>query len=68
MSDTYQEKTMFKPDDFVQSKTGGPKMQVLRVDGSTLYCARVNDAEKQEVAIAADSVNLYHEDGDFGVC
>lgn len=59
---------MFKINDFVQSKTGGPKMLVLQVDGDTLYCARVDDSEKKEVIVPADSVNLYHEDGDFGVC
>lgn len=59
---------MFKPDDFVQSKTGGPKMLVLRVAGDTLWCARVDDVAKKEIEVSADSVNLYHEDGDFGVC
>lgn len=59
---------MFKADDIVQSKTGGPKMQVLRTDGDTLYCARVDDADKKEIAVPASSVNLYHEEGDFGVC
>lgn len=59
---------MFKADDFVQSKTGGPKMVVLRVEGETLYCARASDADRKEIVVAADSVNLYHEDGDFGVC
>ncbi|MDO6408972.1 DUF2158 domain-containing protein [Pantoea phytobeneficialis] len=59
---------MFNVDDFVQPKTGGPKMLVLRVDGDTLWCARIDDATKKEIAIKADTVNLYHEDGDFGVC
>jgi len=63
-----KEKSMFKADDFVQSKTGGPKMLVLRVEGETLWCARVDDATKKEIEVKADSVNLYHEDGDFGVC
>lgn len=38
---------MFKPDDIVQSKTGGPKMRVLDVKGDTLFCARIDDAEKK---------------------
>ncbi|MDQ1213928.1 DUF2158 domain-containing protein [Pantoea anthophila] len=59
---------MFKAEDFVQSKTGGPKMQVLRVEGDTLYCARVDDATQKEIEVKAESVNLYHEEGDFGVC
>jgi len=59
---------MFKAEDFVQSKTGGPKMQVLRVEGDTLWCARVDDATKKEIEVKAESVNLYHEEGDFGVC
>ncbi|MXP49937.1 DUF2158 domain-containing protein [Pantoea sp. Eser] len=59
---------MFKPDDFVQSKTGGPKMQVLQVEGDTLWCAHTDDATKKEIEVKADSVNLYHEEGDFGVC
>lgn len=59
---------MFKPDDIVQSKTGGPKMRVLGVKGDTLFCARIDDAEKKEIQVPAESVNLYHEEGDFGVC
>ncbi|NQE79768.1 DUF2158 domain-containing protein [Pantoea ananatis] len=59
---------MFKTDDLVQSKTGGPKMVVLRAEGGTLWCARVDDATQKEIKVNADSVNLYHEDGDFGVC
>ncbi|CAH6211416.1 DUF2158 domain-containing protein [Pantoea agglomerans] len=59
---------MFKAEDFVQSKTGGPKMQVLRVEGDTLWCARVDDAARKEIEVKAESVNLYHEEGDFGVC
>ncbi|ADD78006.1 uncharacterized protein YodC (DUF2158 family) [Pantoea sp. PA1] len=59
---------MFKTDDLVQSKTGGPKMVVLRAEGETLWCARVDDATQKEIEVNADSVNLYHEDGDFGVC
>ncbi|WP_343552441.1 DUF2158 domain-containing protein [Pantoea sp.] len=59
---------MFKVDDFVQSKTGGPKMLVQRVEGDTLWCARIDDPIKREIEVKADTVNLYHEDGDFGVC
>lgn len=59
---------MFKPDDLVQSKTGGPKMLVLRVEGDTLWCARVDDVAKKEIEVPADSVNPYYEEGDFGVC
>ncbi|MEM6159283.1 DUF2158 domain-containing protein [Erwinia sp. P6884] len=59
---------MFKQDDVVQSRTGGPKMIVLQVKGDTLFCARVDDADKKEIEVPADSVNLYHEEGDFGVC
>lgn len=59
---------MFKVDDLVQSKTGGPKMLVLRVEDDLLYCARIDDKEKKEITVPADSVNPYHEDGDFGVC
>jgi len=43
-------------------------MQVLRVEGEKLWCARVDDPVKKEIEVNADSVNLYHEDGDFGVC
>ncbi|WNN46094.1 MULTISPECIES: DUF2158 domain-containing protein [Winslowiella] len=59
---------MFKPEDIVQSKTGGPKMVVLQVEGDSLWCARIDDATKKEIKVAADSVNHYQEDGDFGVC
>ena len=59
---------MFQPDDIVQSKTGGPKMLVLRVEGDTLWCARIDDTTKKEIEVSADSVSRYHEEGDFGVC
>ncbi|CUU23732.1 hypothetical protein J9874_01889 [Duffyella gerundensis] len=59
---------MFNVDDFVQSKTGGPKMQVVRVEDDLLYCIRIDDAHKKELTVPASSVNLYHEEGDFGVC
>ncbi len=59
---------MFNVDDFVQSKTGGPKMLVLRVEGDMLWCARVDDPIKREIEVRADTVALYHESGDFGVC
>lgn len=59
---------MFNVDDFVQSKTGGPKMQVLRVEGDMLWCVRIDDPVKHEIEVRADTVNLYHEEGDFGVC
>lgn len=59
---------MFKPGDIVQSKTGGPKMQVTSVQGDTLYCARIDDSIKKEIEVSVDSVSYYHEDGDFGVC
>ena len=59
---------MFNVDDFVQSKTGGPKMIVLRVEGNLLWCARVDDPVKREIEVKADTVVLYHESGDFGVC
>lgn len=59
---------MFQKGDFVQAKTGGPKMQIVRVEGETLWCAHIDDAEQKEIEIPAGSVNPYHEDGDFGVC
>lgn len=59
---------MFKPQDVVQPKIGGPKMIVTAIEGDTLLCVRADDTAKKEISVAADSVNLYHEDGDFGVC
>ncbi|WP_067701769.1 DUF2158 domain-containing protein [Erwinia sp. ErVv1] len=59
---------MFTQGDIVQSKTGGPKMVVLQVGDTTLTCARVDDADRKAIEVAADSVNPYHEEGDFGVC
>jgi len=59
---------MFTQGDIVQSKSGGPKMVVLQACDTTLTCARVDDAEKKAIEVAADTVNLYHEEGDFGVC
>jgi hypothetical protein len=43
-------------------------MLVQRVEGDTLWCARIDDPIKREIEVKADTVNLYHEDGDFGVC
>lgn len=59
---------MFNVGDIVQSKTGGPKMQVTRVEGELLWCARIDDHIKREIELRADTVALYHEEGDFGVC
>lgn len=59
---------MFTPGDIVQSKTGGPRMRVLSVENDKLYCARIDDPIEKEIEISADSVSLYHEEGNFGVC
>jgi uncharacterized protein YodC (DUF2158 family) len=61
-------KNMFKPQDIVQSKTGGPKLVVQRVEGDTLWCTRQDDFGATEIEIKAATVSLYHEEGDFGVC
>lgn len=59
---------MFKLGDIVQSKTGGPRMRVLNVEHDRLYCARIDDPIEKEVEISVDSVSLYREEGNFGVC
>ncbi len=61
-------KNMFNPQDIVQSKTGGPKLVVKRVEGDTLWCTRQDDFGATEIEVKADTVSLYHEEGDFGVC
>lgn len=43
-------------------------MIVRRVEGDTLWCSRTDDFSATEIEVKADTVDLYHEDGDFGVC
>ncbi|MCG8710163.1 DUF2158 domain-containing protein [Brenneria sp. 4F2] len=59
---------MFKKGDVVQSKSGGPKMLITKVEGDTLWCSRTDDSLKKEITVATDSVSHYREDGPFGVC
>ncbi|WP_304168008.1 DUF2158 domain-containing protein [Lonsdalea britannica] len=59
---------MFKEGDIVQSKTGGPKMVIHKVEDNQLWCVRVDDSLKKELIVAADAVEHYREEGPFGVC
>ncbi|MCT4702874.1 hypothetical protein MUA02_13525 [Enterobacteriaceae bacterium H20N1] len=59
---------MFKAGDLVQPKKGGPKMEVLDVQGDEVICAPSNILSGETVTLKASEVTLYKEDGDFGVC
>lgn len=58
----------FNVGDFVQRKTGGPKMTVVAEDGGALTCSWHELGVEQLTEVQASDVNLYHEDDDFGVC
>lgn len=59
---------MFKAGDLVQPKKGGPKMEVLDVQGDEVICAPANILSGENVRLKASEVVLYQEEGDFGVC
>lgn len=59
---------MFKPGDLVQPKKGGPKMEVLDVQGDEVICAPANLLSGEKITMKASEVALYKEEGDFGVC
>ncbi|MBC3211436.1 YodC family protein [Serratia fonticola] len=58
----------FSVGDFVQRKTGGPKMTVIEEDREALICSWVELGVEQRTEVQANEVNPYHEDDDFGVC
>lgn len=59
---------MFEAGDLVQPKKGGPKMEVIDVQGDELICAPANLLSGEKVTLKVAEVTLYKEDGDFGVC
>ena len=59
---------MFKVGDLVQPKKGGPKYEVLDVQGDMLYCTPRSILTGEKVTLKAEDVKLYKEDDDFGVC
>ncbi|MFP2516492.1 MULTISPECIES: hypothetical protein [Buttiauxella] len=59
---------MFKAGDLVQPKKGGPKYEVLDVQGDMLFCTPRSILTGETVTLKAEDVALYKEDGDFGVC
>ncbi|VEB95702.1 Uncharacterised protein [Cedecea lapagei] len=59
---------MFKPGDVIQPKQGGPKLQVVEVQGEDLICVPASTLGADKLTLKADSVSLYKEEGDFGVC
>jgi len=59
---------MFKLGDVVQPKQGGPKLQVVEVQGEDLICVPAATLGAEQLTLKADSVSLYQEEGDFGVC
>ncbi|HEY1845640.1 MAG TPA: hypothetical protein VGH05_12405 [Buttiauxella sp.] len=59
---------MFKAGDLVQAKKGGPKMEVIDVQGDEVICAPANPLTGERVTLKASEVALYTEEGDFGVC
>ncbi|MGB7800832.1 hypothetical protein [Buttiauxella sp.] len=59
---------MFKVGDLVQPKKGGPKYEVLDIQGDMLFCTPRNILSGEKVTLKAEDVVLYKEDDDFGVC
>jgi len=59
---------VFKVGDLVQPKKGGPKYEVLDVQGELLFCTPRSILTGETVTLKAEDVALYKEDGDFGVC
>ena len=59
---------MFKAEDFVQSKTGGPKCRCCASKATPYGVHALMMRREKEIEVKAESVNLYHEEGDFGVC
>jgi uncharacterized protein YodC (DUF2158 family) len=60
--------SVFKAGDLVQPKKGGPKYEVLDVQGELLFCTPRSILTGETVTLKAEDVALYKEDGDFGVC
>ncbi len=59
---------MFKAGDLVQPLKGGPKMEVIDVQGEEVICAPANPLAGERMTLKASELALYQEDGDFGVC
>lgn len=59
---------MFKPGDVVQPNQGGPKLQVVEVQGEEVICIPASTPGAQKLTLKADAISLYKEEGDFGVC
>ncbi|WP_435955947.1 hypothetical protein [Dryocola sp. BD626] len=59
---------MFKVGDLVQPKKGGPKLEVLDIQGDEVICTPANILSGDKVTLKVSEVTLYKEDGDFGVC
>lgn len=58
---------VFKVGDLVQPKKGGPKYEILDVQGELLFCTPRSILTGETVTLKAEDVTLYKEDGDFGV-
>lgn len=59
---------MFKAGDLVQPKKGGPKMEVIDVQGEEVTCTPANILSGEKITFKASELTLYQEEGDFGVC
>lgn len=59
---------MFKAGDLVQPIKGGPKMEVIDVQGEEVACTPANILSGEKITFKAQELALYQEDGDFGVC
>jgi hypothetical protein len=63
-----ERRIMFKVGDLVQPKKGGPKLEVLDIQGDEVICTPANILSGDKVTLKVSEVTLYKEDGDFGVC
>lgn len=59
---------MFVVGDIVQPRIGGPKLKVLEVHDDQIIAVPTHDEQAEKLTLKADDVELYKEEGDFGVC
>lgn len=59
---------MFSVGDYVQPRSGGPKLKVVEVEGDHIVAVQASNEQGEKFTLNAADVALYREEGDFGVC
>ncbi|EKS7108348.1 hypothetical protein [Enterobacter ludwigii] len=59
---------MFSVGDYVQPRKGGPKLEVLEVNGDSVVAVQASNEQGEKFTLKAADLALYTEEGDFGVC